>query len=282
MRTCAVVFAGLFMALFVIAAQGATITFTGSELGMGDGIRTTTVAKTLDIDEDNVLGTDGYYYWNPDDQLGSQGGSSGAPFAENALISLPSYVDSILPAADAASASDFDYHAIDDPTAPPGAAVPNLEAGQATVQGWQDLEEQGVFVPEEKPAFSIVLGSSVPDRFRMAFVQDTYENQAKPGKNMPASFRVAGTGDDTGQIALMRNSRNDVDVYYLDVLAPSPGDTFTVYLTTHEDSIQDDGERIANQITTSVLAFDTPEPTMLALLLMGAFALLARRGRRRC
>lgn len=265
-RTTLVVLACLLLGLSSV--PGATINYQGAELSVGDGVRTTTVEKSLDVNGDNVLGTDGYYYWNPDDQLGNQGGDSGADFSANAIVNLPSYVDAIQPATDAASAADFDYHALDDPTEVADASVPDLEAGQATVQNWTPLADDNTFVAEEKEAFDIVLGATVPaGGFRMAFVQDTYLNGGKPGKNMPASFRVSGAGGDTGQISLHRTSRRDVDIYYVDVTAPSPGDRLTVFLTTHEDSIQPDGTSIANQIATSTLAFDTPEPTMAVLAL---------------
>lgn len=254
------------VALLIVGASlpflsAATITSVGAQLGVGPDVRETDVPKTLDLDGDNVLGTAGHYFWNADPA--DPGAESGQPFDDDALIDLPSWVDSVTPAsANVYSAGGWGYSPIDDPRETPDADVTNLpEAGQVAV----DQDEFGFF-GDEAPVYDIALTGDVPALFRLSFITDTFEND---GKNLPESFRVAGAGGDSGQITFDRITRKDVDVYFVEVTGAQVGDSLTVYLTNRSGNV--------NVIANSALGFDIPEPASFALLAGGGVLFLRRR-----
>ena len=61
-RVMAAAIAAAAMFSGIASTQAAVITNVGSQLGIGDGIRSTSVVKTWDADGNNVLGTAGYYF----------------------------------------------------------------------------------------------------------------------------------------------------------------------------------------------------------------------------
>jgi hypothetical protein len=250
------------IALFLAgpAAPGAVISSVGQHLGLGSDVRETDVPKPLDLDGDDVLGTDGYVWWNT--TLNNEGGESGANFNDDILMDLPAWIDSIS-SINADSAGGFDYENLDDPRETPDADVPDIEAGQATV----DLSEFA-FDGEEVDAYQIGLTSGVPERFRLSFITDTFEND---DKNLPESFRVHGAGGSSGQITYDRATRLDIDVYYVDVVGAQPGDLLTVAVTNRSSNF--------NVITNSALGFDTPEPAAGALLAITLLAVTWRQRR---
>lgn len=243
----------------VCVASAAVISSVGQQLGVGGNVRETDVPKPLDLDGDNILGTDGYVWWNT--TLNNEGGESGADFEDDILLDLPGWVDSIS-SINADSAGGFDYENLDDPRETPDADIPDIQAGQATVD-----QTEFDFDGDEVDAYQIALTDGVPGRFRMSFITDTFEND---DKNLPQSFRVHGAGGDSGQITYDRATRLDIDVYYVDVIGAQPGDLLTLSVTNRSSNF--------NVITNSALGFDTPEPAALGLLVIAILVVTGRRG----
>lgn len=101
-------------------SHGAIVTYAGSQLNVGD-FRTTTVTKTLDIDGNNVYGTDGYYFW----------GTSKPPVNELTFAS-PSYISHVGVSSTTVSGLtviEGAYGTMDDPTLPPGPSVSDITPG---------------------------------------------------------------------------------------------------------------------------------------------------------
>ena len=94
-----------------VRASASTISYAGSAIDLGSGWRTATVEDTLDIDGNNVLGSDGWYV------EGAQGS-----------FEQPSYIDDVV-LNSSVYPGNGSYSLIDDPTTTPGPSPTEITSG---------------------------------------------------------------------------------------------------------------------------------------------------------
>ena len=240
------------------------VTFAGSDLTVGEYLRTTTVAKPLDPDGDNVYGSDGYVFFNTTPH--ASGGGGGESPLNNARISLPSYViDPISCASGTESAHGYGYLMIDDPDATPGSSVSNIESGL--------LGKGGGNAGTEVELFTITLTGSIPSAgFRFGVFTDNYDNVILAQQ----SLRVLGADGSGTSTASATVTSTDLsgDMYFFDITGGTSGDTVTLYATQSTDVLT----------TIGGITFETiPEPSTFVLLgmalLFGGILVWCRRRR---
>ena len=198
------------------------IAFRGAHLGLAR-YRTPSIIKSLDADQDHVLGTDGYLLLNS--AVGKN--RSGEPFFADALKSLPAYIDRIVPAegddAPRVSASFDQYLDIDHP-AQPGVGI---NSGAGSVHSGH--------VGETLPLLQIHLVAD--DRplpsFRLGVLVDHLRSIHRSAElNLPAALRLSSSRGESSREATMDRSRiGDGDWYFFDVLDPEPGEVLTLHVT---------------------------------------------------
>jgi hypothetical protein len=231
--------------------NNAAIGYAGSHLSLGNNapIRTTAVAKPLDIDGDDIYGTDGYSFFNVD----RVSAASGQPFGQNLRESLPSYISNVNGASSAFSAGGFSYLFMDDPLAIPGPAVADVRSGLAVNHAQSDAETT---------LMNIVLGAVLPTAgFRLGVFIDNGDNAVLT----PTMLRVSGSGGDSGLISTTA-ANIDGDMYFFDILGATPGSLLYISARSGATTVA----------TIGGITFDTipiPEPSSLALLAFGMISL---------
>ena len=223
----------------------AVIAFAGQDLSTHPNWRTTSVAKPMDSDGDNVYGTQGYYIR-----------SSGLT-----MSSLPAYVSGVVNFA-GSTFSNAAYSDFDDPRVAPGPSV-------------VDLTDTGIFYSpfvagtqgQEYDLLSFTLSQDAA--FRLTVLTDN----ADPATVTPALLRLRGGGANSGLIPTTDWNRN-VDYYFFDVVGHA-GDQFILSGT----------KQTADSVGVAGIAFDAtgdiPEPATMVLFVLGASAVAARLRRRR-
>lgn len=237
---------GLFAAL---STQAAVVSYVGSQLDMesrlndAGGWRNSATAKTLDRDSDNVIGTDGYQLFNGDG------------------TSLPSYITSITQTAPAAFGPSGGYAVIDNPADPTGTDT----TGTGT---WY---ENGAPNADIQSMFTFQTTGSVPVDFRIALLWDNTDNSTGIANTQ---FGLTGAGGDSG-FQTITTGNQILDWYYFDITGATSGETYTL-------SMQNNSGGAAN-FQVGGIAFDTPaavpEPSSLALLILGGLGILTQRSR---
>jgi hypothetical protein len=229
-----------------LSLRAATIVHVGNDTTTLDRWRTTDFLKPLDIDGDNVYGTDGY-------------------FAEFVAEAQPSYAENTLLAP--FSQGSVEYAVFDDPALTGPGPVPDLAGGNY----FYDDAAGGA----ESDFFQIELLQSAA--FRLIVVNDAGNQDLGGGGNeSPVQVRVrqtVGGSADSGLIDVSALLNNAIDYYMFDI-AGIAGDTFVV-------SGVNDGEAGDNALVG--ILFDgaaVPEPSTLALSALGLLcaALFARHG----
>ncbi|MCU0792662.1 MAG: hypothetical protein MUE42_07390 [Opitutaceae bacterium] len=210
-----------------IAASGADTTTTR------DAWRTASVAKPLDVDGDNVYGTDGYLMF----QTGYSGDKHVVKpnvFAD-ASDALPRYV-TVLPAGATASLGSAKFAMIDDPTEPGS----DLLSGVALVSGVAPGAEVSIFklVLKNQPAQGVRVGVMV--------------NNAVDRN--PGAVRLALDGDATVTAThhTAQSARNQACYFFFDVTGLSGTSTLTLYVTEDTTDNNKSGE-----VRIGGLTFDT-------------------------
>ena len=194
-------FASLFVALtaaaFVPSAGASVITYAGSQTDLGPGWRTATVGKPLDIDGDNVFGTDGY------DMV-------------NRPAVTPSYVGSM-----AILTTTFPgnggYAQIDDPTNLPGLFVTGTMNPNPGVGGSANL-------------FQFTLNANAAGRtIRVGLMVDNLDIAAFNATSLTL-VQTSGAGASSGPVATTSSIFNDriPDWLFFDITGAAAGDTFVI------------------------------------------------------
>jgi len=217
-----VLIAGLLLSIVSHTAHATTIVQAGSQLDIGDGLRSTDVPKTLDGDGDNVYGSDGYLFPNTDPTVPPTGpGGSRGPAGTGSKQSLPAYITGRSNASGREGYGGYGYKAIDDPALPPGAAVSNITSG---IGG----ENQSTGLNTVVPLYNFTLSSNAGDFPANGFRVGVLVNQTG-GQDFPEQLRVTSASGDSEAMAVATGlSANSM--YFVDVVNPTPGETLTVRL----------------------------------------------------
>jgi len=197
-RFCFLALSLLVTALSATAGRPRVLSYAGSQTNLGSDWRTPGVSKPLDIDGDNVLGTDGYYL-------------------VNLTQVLPGYVSAAGILTSTYLGNDG-YYQMDDPTNPPG------------------LFTTGTMNPFPGPGtnadiFQFILnGNAAGRRIRVGLLVDNLDIAAYNAASLTL-VRNAGVGGETnGPIATASaifNDRNP-DWVFFDITDAVAGDTFII------------------------------------------------------
>jgi hypothetical protein len=259
--------AGFFVAVFTLwispgGAEAAIIAAPGIDVN-DPSWRTPTVIKPLDVDADNVYGTDGYLlvrFNSPANStaLSTVNGTNGT------LNTLPSFL-TIQSVPGTGPDRMFGAKApIDDPNNVGGADVPTGVAYRNT--GFGDNNEQAYL--------TLTIGSDVPGAgFRLGVLTDNSGINDPPTSVTLA--QTVGSGSETQSYPSVYAGVQQPDWYFFDILGASPGDAFVLSL----------GNRtIGFKPTVSGLTVDVvpvvPEPALGALCGLGVAGIFWRRGAR--
>ena len=254
-------------------ASAATIMAIGYAAGVAgnnndevDQWRSTDVSKTYDPDGDNCYGTIGYVAYATDTIPNGNGGQWYNPadpmYASNGTIqtlrSVPTFLTVTSVMASPLWAASYGYPAIDDPSAPIGPAVADVECGLAAAMngGWNVLRNMVSLTI--KPGYD---GKT----FRLGVMAD--------GSDLASTIRLDQTVGGTATATINGTSVEGVpDMYFFDVVGAQAGDVFTLLVAKpyvgnpHPDF--------------NALSFDVvPEAGTLSLLGL-ALAVAGRRRRR--
>jgi hypothetical protein len=229
--------AGLVLAL-APAAQAATITYLGSDETTHDAWRSTDVAKTAAFDPngDNAYGTDGYHTFN----------------GSGLVSALPSYITNLNDGPNTYSGSP--YPDMDNPAAPIGVAVADVDAG--VFFGINDTNFSFELAEDSQFVLTIILGGNT--------------SQNRP-TGMSVTQTVGGAATASATPWTQSNSPDEVDYLFFNVTGLD-GDVF---------NIQPSGTPL-NAEAISGLAFEAvPEPSALVLAALGLLGMVGSRHRRK-
>ncbi len=193
----ALLLAGLMVSLSPqrLAAAAPSVTFIGADITTNDAWRTTSVAKPLDIDGDNIYGSDGFYLYSG----GTHTLTAPPPYATvsprpgmTVFSGIPSYIF------------------YDNPDLTGTGPVPNVITG--------------VIYNTNNPTEWVDITFTQPGLFRVGIVTDN----ADFIPISPLNFRfqqMVGGAVDTGYIAASGDRDRDIDYYLFDVEA-NAGDVY--------------------------------------------------------
>jgi hypothetical protein len=251
--------------------------------------------KPLDIDGNDVYGSDGYalfatqFAWPNPGCCGSSVPVGSATWPN--MIDVPSYV----------AASQFlvtnkvggwTYALIDDPTlvngyrdynwgdtlsppvSPPNSQSPYVKMGN--IEGTDILGNNAKTGPNGAGRWAFTLGADVPQTIRVSVMSDGYDDIVWTATEvMLAKVDSVGTIlDIVGSGSLARN--RFVDMHLFDIVEGQPGDNYAIFAKATATGL--------GQGAIAGVAFDSvvPEPTGLTLLMAGAVAVasLPKRNKR--
>ncbi len=277
----------------------ATLNYAGTEYNIGGTFfpggsapyvvvpwRSDSVTKALDIDGNNVYGSDGYalfatqFNWPNQGCCGSVQAVNSATYPN--LIDLPSYV----------SASQFlvnnkiggwNYALIDDPTlvngyrdynwgntqvpavVPANSQSPYVKMGN--IEGNDILGNNARTGPNGAGRWGFTLGADVPQTVRVSVMSDGYDgtNWSATEVLLARVDNVGGILDIVGSGALTRN--RFVDMHTFDIVGGQAGENYAIFAKASGDG----------QGAIAGVAFDSvvPEPTGVVLLLWAVGSLVA-------
>ncbi len=186
-------------AVCATSAQALTITSAGSNVDLGSGWRTASVAKN-DIDGNNVLGSDGYFI-----------------VGNNQRTKFPFYLTNLTDAGISTFGGNGGYASIDDPNTTPGGA-PTL-IGTGTKNPFP-----GVNV--EAKVFSFDVKAGAPSTFRVGVLLDNTDGTQFTSNGVRLVQTVGGAAN-SGLINTSTVNRTP-DWFYFDVTGAVAGDRIEV------------------------------------------------------
>lgn len=278
--------------LAAVDTRAAALTFAGSDSDIGGTFfpggsapyvvvpwRSEGIAKTRDLDGNNVYGSEGYAMFATQFNWPNQGCcGSAVPFASATypnMISLPSYVAASQNLT-ANKVGGWNYALIDDPTLVNGyrdynwgdSQVPpvNPPNSQSPYVKMGILDGNDIFGNNPKTsaigagrwAFSV--GAGVPNRFRIGVMTDGLDAPDWAATEVllhqvDANNAIIGTAT-TGTVTRNRF----VDIHTFDIVGAQPGDTFAIFAKGPAAPFQGNG-------AISGVTFDgVPEPASAALV----------------
>jgi hypothetical protein len=232
------------VSIFAVTGSAGTISYSNTDFDLGGGWRTSSVAKPLDINGNNVLGSDGWYV------AGGSGSSS-----------YPSYIAnvSLNPSIFSGNAS---YASIDDPTTTPGLNPTQIVSGTFN---------PGVGTGNPATLFSFQLTGGIPATIQIGLMVD---NLDAPVFNSEAMELKQTNGTADVNIDTTGSPYNDSipDWIFFDVTGAA-GDEFSIVAYGSP----------SGPATLGAISFDSapaPEPASGGLLLAALAVVFARRLRR--
>lgn len=237
------------------SANAATVTYVGHQDDVEaaadtptTGWRNATPAKPLDIDGDNILGTDGYSIFQANG---------------NSISSLPTYISSVQRiGGNSNSAGSFGV--MDNPADPSGADTINFGIWHA---GASNTNASNIF------RFTVAGTDLNGQTLRVGIMYDTFN--VSGSQTLTLTQTVGGSA--TASSPLLTFADTGMDVAFFDITNAIAGDVFTLIA----DATDGGGGSHAGGITFDT--FDTtavPESGSLALLVLGGLCLLGFRRRR--
>lgn len=245
-------------------------------------------AKPLDVDGNNVYGTDGYALFATQFAWPNPGCCGGVVPTDSAtypnLIELPSYVaDSQFLVTN--KIGGWNYALIDDPRLvngyrdynwgdslsppvdPPHSQSPYVKMGN--IEGNDIFGNDTKTGPNGAGRWSFTLGNQVPNTIRVGVMSDGYD-----ATTWTATEVLLAQIDDQGDILNIVGSgeltlNRHVDMHLFDIVGGQPGETYAIFAKG-----QSTGE---GRGAIAGVSFDSvvPEPTGLVLLLAGFSGLVA-------
>lgn len=257
-------------------------------------------AKPLDIDGNNVYGTDGYalfatqFNWPNQSCCGNSVSADSATYPN--LIDLPFYVSNSMFLVNN-KVGGWNYALVDDPTlvngyrdynwgmtqdpARPGPdQSPYVKMGN--IEGTDILGNNPKSGPNGAGRWAFTLGPQVPATIRVSVMSDGYDDIAWTATEVLLA-KVDSLGailDIVGTNTLARNRM--VDMHTFDIVGGQPGDNYAIFAKAPPSGSP--GLDNLGQGGIAGVAFDSiPEPTGLVLLMAAAGSLVAfpKRGRAR-
>ncbi|MCP5014650.1 MAG: hypothetical protein GY938_05125, partial [Ketobacter sp.] len=181
---------------YTAPVTGAELTPAGSDLETNDGWRSVDVAKALDVDGDNIYGTDGWYLFR------SASSSAQVP---------PPYVQVAGSPGTSLYGPAGIYIPFDDPDATGSGSVADVNSG--TVYRAGHSQEHDL----------VVITITEPASFRLGVIQDNHDH----AEISPVSLRLrhtAGGNRDSGPLDTSQDQDRDGDYYFFDVTDAQPGE----------------------------------------------------------
>ena len=221
-----------------------SINYVGTDLDLGGGWRTSPVPKN-DIDNNNVLGSDGWYV----------AGAAGS-------IQLPVYLTLFSDLGNSVYPGNSGYASIDDPNTTPGASPTMLQSGTLNP-----------FPSGPSVDLVFTFGGSVPNVVRLGLMID---NLDIIGFN-PSGLQVVQVGGSgSAVVSTTSGAYNDQipDWVYFDLQA-QPGETYSVIVSPGDFGCACLG-------ATAFDSVSAPEPSTFGLAGLGAVWLSAAALGRRC
>jgi hypothetical protein len=244
-------------------------------------------AKPLDVDGNNVYGSDGYalfatqFNWPNQGCCGSVQNVNSATYPN--LIDLPSYVSNSQFLVNN-KIGGWGYALVDDPTlvngyrdynwgntltppvSPPNSQSPYVKMGN--IEGTDIMGNDPKTSANGAGRWAFTLGPQVPSTIRVSVMSDGYDSTVWTATEvLLAQIDAVGTVlDIVGSGTLARN--RFVDMHLFDIVGGQPGEHYAVF--AKGPATGDGRGAIAG------VAFDSiPEPTGLCLLLAGVGSLVA-------
>lgn len=233
----------------IIGANAAIVTYVGNQDEVEaeadtptTGWRNSTPAKPLDIDGDNILGTDGY--WNP----------------SNGTV-LPAYVVSAAKQNVGGDNTGAGFGVMDDPEDPSGADTWDFG-------GWRNSSTTEVELATI--TLSANAGTLLNNQtLRIGWLYDIY--------NFSGSFfmrAAVDSGGDSGLTPLISYTDSGLDTAFFDISNVVDGDIIQLYGTANTDNWAVMGGVTFDSLTV------IPEPSTAILASLGLLGLSLRRRRR--
>lgn len=251
--------------LFGASISNAAIVFSGSLDGSNevDGWRTAATAKTLDLDGNNVYGTDGYILFDTRD---NNGAFNDPLTAGNGVASTPSYTadvvySAVLTGGQFAYSSSF--NGAEDIDNPAGAGVVNLGYAGIRDNSTNAIPVQSLFT------YTMNRNMGVGEVIRMGVMADSLNDNNVVGVAGGLEVTAAAT---TVAATLVGVDDGNTDMYFFDLTGLNNGDQIVI-----SGGYTNVGGSIAAATIGGVTFDSIPEPASIALFGFGGLMVMCRR-----